>query len=65
MNIYDSVPASYVEPGDFICVDGEEIEVRTVSDEGDSIHIWGFSFDEGDHITMILDPDQEVDLWTA
>lgn len=63
VNVYDTVTASVVEVGDQIRLDQDEIEVTSVEDDGSVILIKGYSYSDGDSITLELDPDALVDLW--
>ncbi len=69
LTIIDTVSADSLEEGDQITFRDrayvEIMTVRAVVDEGDSILITGDSWQSGDKVTYILDPDRTVDLWTA
>lgn len=65
MNVYDTTTADCVDPGDFIMVDFDPVEVTYVLDEGDSIMIKGYSHMSGDVVIHILPADRVVELWGA
>jgi hypothetical protein len=67
VDIIDTVPAFSIEVGDQILVDGDPIEVRSISetDDLDEIVIRGYSHDSGDTETYSLFADDTYDVWAV
>jgi hypothetical protein len=62
--VIDSVMAETVEVGDFVVIEGDHVEVRTVTDE-DVITIGGYSHDTGDDVSYDVDPFDYLDIWSG
>lgn len=67
MEIIDNVSADAIEVGDQIIVEGDYLEVKTVtdSDDIDEIIVSGFSHTSGDIETYHLFADDYFDIWTV
>lgn len=63
MNITDTIPARTVEDGDQVVIDGDPLEDVIVFD-GETLIISGYSHNEGDRVSLVVDPDTLVDLWS-
>lgn len=63
--VIDTVPASTLERGDQILIQGELVEVLAVreTDDIDEIVVTGYSNDTGDIEHWSLYADDEYDLW--
>ena len=67
MEIYDTVDADQVEPGDLIVIEGQQVEVTSVFDEdpyGETILIKGYSHSTGDIETFEVLYIDSFDLWS-
>lgn len=63
--IIDTVPAYAIEVGDQIIVDGDHIEVNSITDTDDldEIVVHGYSHTSGDYETYSLFADDLFEVW--
>lgn len=64
VDIYDTITFDQIEENDLVLVEGDQIEVTSKVDDGDSIMVKGVSFISGDSVTYIRTADTVVELWT-
>lgn len=67
MNIIDNISADTIEVGDQILIDGDPIEVKSVSEgeDFDEIIVKGYSHESGDTETYSLYADDYFDVWAV
>lgn len=65
MNVIDTITADQIEVGDLVAVEGDNLTVTHVSDEGTVIVVSGESLVEGDKVTHVLCDIDSVDLLGA
>lgn len=64
VEVIDTVTFDQIEDFDLVLIEGDQIEVTSKIDDGDSIMVKGYSYITGDNVTYIRTPDTEVELWT-
>ena len=65
MDVFGSIEGYAVEEGDYIVIDGQQIEVRSVIDNKDTITVKGYSETTGDIEEFEIDPFAEYEIWGA
>lgn len=67
MNIIDNISADTIEVGDQILIDGDPIEVKSVSEgeDIDEVIVKGYSHETGDTETYSLYADDYFDVWAV
>ena len=67
IEIIDNISADTIEVGDQIIVEGDHIQVSSVtdSDDIDEVVVTGYSHDSGDSVEYSLFADDYFDVWTV